>query len=75
MESDDVHILIVDDSQSIRKFVVQVLGDQDGFSVLEARDGAEGLEMALANPIDLILLDLEMPRLNCAPIRLISPSF
>ncbi|MEA3342430.1 MAG: ATP-binding protein [Chloroflexota bacterium] len=63
MES-DVHILIVDDSRAIRDFVVQALGSQETFTVSEARDGAEGLEMALADPPDLILLDLEMPRLN-----------
>jgi len=60
----DVHILIVDDSQAIRDFVIQALGSQEGFTVLEARDGAEGLEMALADPPDLMLLDYEMPRLS-----------
>ena len=60
----DVRILIVDDSQAIRDFVVQTLAARGGFVALEASDGAEGLEMALADPPDLILLDLEMPRLN-----------
>ncbi|RLC98289.1 MAG: hypothetical protein DRI77_05345 [Chloroflexi bacterium] len=60
----DVHILIVDDSQAIREFVVQALALQEGFVTREARDGAEGLEMILADPPDLVLLDLEMPRLT-----------
>ncbi len=63
MES-DVRVLIVDDSKPIRDFVVQTIGSQEGFVVLEARDGAEGLEMALTDSPDLILLDLEMPRLT-----------
>lgn len=60
----DLNILVVDDSQAIREFVVQALADKGGFAVQEAFDGAEGLEMALADHPDLILLDLEMPRLN-----------
>jgi signal transduction histidine kinase/DNA-binding response OmpR family regulator len=60
----DVHILVVDDSQAMREFIVQVLAGQKGFIAQEASDGAEGLEMALADPPDLILCDLEMPRMN-----------
>ena len=60
----DLNILVVDDSQAIREFVIQALMDKGGFIVQEALDGAEGLEMALAEHPDLILLDLEMPRLN-----------
>jgi len=60
----DMRILVVDDSQPLRAFVVQALASRQGFTALQASDGAEGLEMALADPPDLILLDLEMPRLN-----------
>lgn len=63
MES-DVHILVVDDSQPLREFVVQAIADRERFVALEASDGAEGLEAALADPPDLILLDLEMPHLD-----------
>jgi len=58
------HILVVDDSRPIREFVIETLMRQEGFVVTEATDGAEGVEMALDNSPDLILLDLEMPRLN-----------
>ncbi len=60
----DVRILVIDDSRAIRDFIVDALGKWEGFIILEATDGAEGLEMALADPPDLIMLDLEMPHLN-----------
>jgi signal transduction histidine kinase len=60
----DVRILIVDDSQAIREFVVQALTNREGFITLEASDGAQGLEMAVADPPDLMLLDMEMPRMD-----------
>ncbi len=60
----NVRVLVVDDSQPIREFIVQALAKQGGFVTLEASDGIEGLEMALADPPDLIMLDLEMPRLD-----------
>ena len=63
MES-DVHILIIDDSRAIRDFVLRALADRGGYTVAEAPNGAEGLRMALDNPPDLILLDLEMPQMD-----------
>jgi signal transduction histidine kinase len=63
MES-DVHILIADDSRAIRDFVLQALADRGGYTVTEASNGADGLQMALADPPDLILLDLEMPQMD-----------
>jgi len=59
-----MHILVIDDSQPMREFVAQSLSDLEGFVVCEASDGAEGVEMVLSDPPDLILLDLEMPRMN-----------
>jgi len=59
-----MRILIVDDSQPLREFVAQALADRGGFEVQEAEDGAEGLELAVSDPPDLMLLDLELPRLN-----------
>ena len=50
------NVLVVDDSETIRLEVSRTLG-QAGFSVLEARDGAEGLATAIKNP-DLALLVL-----------------
>jgi two-component system chemotaxis response regulator CheY len=57
-------VLVVDDSETIRLEVGRNLG-QAGFSVLEARDGAEGLNMAGRNTdLALIVLDVNMPVMN-----------
>ena len=60
----DVRVLVIDDSRAIREFVVDTLASWEGFVMREALDGAEGLEMATADPPDLILCDMEMPHLN-----------
>ena len=60
----DIHVLVVHDSQSVREFAAQAITGWEGFATQEASGGAKGLEMALANPPDLILLALEMPRLD-----------
>lgn len=53
-------ILIIDDEPQIRRFLNISLGSQ-GYEILEAEDGARGLELAaLASP-DLIVLDLGLP--------------
>ena len=60
----DIHVLVVHDSRSVREFAVQAITGWEGFAAQEACDGAEGVEMALANLPDLILLALDMPRLD-----------
>jgi len=57
-------VLVVDDSETIRLEVGRNLG-QAGFSVIEARDGAEGLTLAAKNAdLSLIVLDVNMPVMN-----------
>jgi CheY-like chemotaxis protein len=56
-------ILIVEDEESQRKALHDNLV-QNGFSVLEATDGAEGLEIALREHPDIILLDVRMPKMD-----------
>ena len=56
-------VLLVDDSVSVRKFVGGML-ERAGFRVVAARDGAEALQQLAERPVDVVVTDLEMPRLN-----------
>jgi CheY-like chemotaxis protein len=57
-------ILVVDDGADMRDFVINYILQPNGFSYMEARDGLEALDLIVADPPDLILLDLQMPRLD-----------
>lgn len=57
------NILIVDDDTVFRLLVNHLLTDE-GFSVREARDGREALIEIAGHRPDLMLLDLDMPRLD-----------
>jgi chemosensory pili system protein ChpA (sensor histidine kinase/response regulator) len=56
-------VLLVDDSVSVRKFVGGML-ERAGFHVVAARDGAEALQQLAEQSVDVIVTDLEMPRVN-----------
>jgi chemosensory pili system protein ChpA (sensor histidine kinase/response regulator) len=55
--------LVVDDSITVRR-VTQRLLERNGLRVLTARDGVEAMEMMKDNIPDVILLDIEMPRMD-----------
>lgn len=56
-------VLVVDDEKTIRDFVQKNL-DVRGFRVSAASNGAEALEIFNARSIDLVILDIMMPRLD-----------
>jgi len=56
-------ILIVDDSSVVRMSLSFVLKD-NGFQVVEAVDGLDGVGKASAEPFDLIITDVNMPNMN-----------
>jgi len=56
-------LLIVDDDKDYRR-VLRYLFSNNGYSVIEASNGADGLKAAHAQPPDLALLDFEMPGMN-----------
>ncbi len=56
-------ILVVENELSTRKILVDKLS-REHFSVLEAKDGLEGLNMALKEHPDLILTDIFMPKMD-----------
>jgi two-component system NtrC family sensor kinase len=57
-------ILVIDDSPRIRSVLRQAFLEPEGYTVLTAHDGQEGLERALQEHPDLILLDVYMPRMT-----------
>lgn len=58
------HVLVVDDDDSVRAVLADVLQDE-GFEVVgSARDGIEGVSLALSLEPDVVLLDIRMPRLD-----------
>jgi DNA-binding response OmpR family regulator len=58
-----VRILVIEDEARTLAFVASGL-EADGFTVVCARDGREGLERALGEPVDLVVLDLLLPQLD-----------
>lgn len=57
-------ILVVDDSRTLRKILIRELNSLGFQKILEATDGLEALELIKVNPVDLMLLDMEMPELD-----------
>lgn len=57
-------ILIVDDSDTMRKMVKASLRDLDDVSFDEAENGFAALEKMKTNPFDLMILDINMPDMN-----------
>jgi len=58
------NILIVDDAQQNHHFLNDYVLLPNGYKPMGARDGVEGLQMAIRHKPDLILLDLNMPRMD-----------
>lgn len=64
-QSTDLRLLVVDDQPIIRRGLALMLGAEPGISVVgQAGDGQEALELALALHPDVVLMDLQMPRLG-----------
>jgi len=60
-----VRVAIVDDSRSQREGWAILLGSQPGFEVVgQAGDGAQALALARREPLDVVLMDIQMPRVN-----------
>ncbi|HPF25348.1 MAG TPA: Hpt domain-containing protein [Steroidobacteraceae bacterium] len=56
-------VLVVDDSITVRR-VTQRLLERNDMRVLTARDGVDAMEVLAENTPDIILLDIEMPRMD-----------
>lgn len=56
-------ILVIDDSKSFLTMVVDIL-TVEGFEVVQAVDGKDGMFKLMKNPVDLIITDLHMPYID-----------
>lgn len=57
------HVLIVDDSPSIRRMIAQTLA-AEGFDVSPCSSGAEAVAAAKAKTVDVVVTDLNMPEVD-----------
>src|SRR5919112_5400307 len=60
-------ILVVEDEPVIRELMA-ILLEEEGYTVRQACDGLEALETLEQHPVDLVLSDVKMPRLDGASL-------
>ena len=58
-----IKILIVDDDPDIRDILKLTLSEEN-YEILEAKDGEEALKMINSKPLDLVLLDYKIPKMD-----------
>ena len=63
MENNKYHILIVEDDPQIRNFIGYALR-QEGFGCITANSGESALNALVSEPVDMMLLDLGLPRMD-----------
>ena len=76
MSSKPVKVLVVDNEAAMRRVLRSSLAAQ-GYVITEARNGEEALEEIGQRPVDLVLLDIEMPGIGgmetCRRLRVMAP--
>lgn len=72
-----MRVLVVEDERSLREALVDLLGSR-GFTVEAVADGVAAAERGASSEIDLVLLDLTLPRLDgadvCRRLRMARPA-
>jgi threonine synthase len=58
------HVLIVDDTEEARRLIRRILQSQGNYTLLEATNGSQAIEVARKELPDLIILDLMMPDID-----------
>ncbi len=61
--ADSATILLVDDEESVQKLLTYPL-ERDGYRVVQARDGDEALSRFDAEDVDLVVLDVMIPKID-----------
>lgn len=56
-------ILIIDDERSIRSTLKEIL-EYEKYEIIEAADGAEGLQLLKKEDVDLVMCDIKMPKMD-----------
>ncbi len=64
MSAEQVRVLVADDGRDNRDFIVDYILKPNGFVPMIARDGFETMAIVREHQPDIILLDLQMPRMN-----------
>ena len=59
----EARVLIIDDSSLVRLYYRSAL-EKAGFEVEQAINGIEAMERALSQPFDLVIVDVNMPRMD-----------
>ncbi len=57
-------MLVIDDDETFRYVMKQIIRNEPSYEVIEASDGAEGLRRARDERPDVIVLDLQMPTVD-----------
>ena len=61
-QSNRKRVLVVDDEKGVRRLVCQIL--RHDYTILEAQDGEEAVNMAHSQEPDLIIMDMMMPKMD-----------
>ena len=63
-DSSRKRVLIIDDDETFRYVIKQIIRNEPRYEVFEASDGSDGLQKARSEQPDVILLDLQMPNVD-----------
>jgi two-component system chemotaxis response regulator CheY len=59
-----MRILVVDDSSTMRRIIINTLTKLGYADILEASNGREGVDRLAASPVDLVITDWNMPEMS-----------
>ena len=63
LDRDNIKILVVDDESDIRK-IIRLILEKKGYSVVEASNGVAAVDAVRAGDVDLVLMDIMMPKMS-----------